>query len=85
MRKKGEGCQPLPLVIARSEAFLTTTPPRYARHPFNEGEWFSEYPAPYGAPLFAKGEFGDKYPPLCLLIPLSLKGVADEVRRGISS
>ncbi|MGB9608117.1 MAG: type II toxin-antitoxin system prevent-host-death family antitoxin, partial [bacterium] len=38
-----------------------TTPPRYARHPFKEGE-LPEYPAPYGAPLLLKGEFGDKYP-----------------------
>ncbi|MGC9004438.1 MAG: hypothetical protein ACP5KZ_07020, partial [bacterium] len=40
--------------------------PRFARHPFKEGEWFSEYPAPYGAPLFPKGEFGAEYPAFLL-------------------
>ncbi|MGB9878062.1 MAG: hypothetical protein ACPLPS_09875 [bacterium] len=33
-----------------------------------------------GTPLFPKGEFGAEYPPLCPLLPPSLRGVAGDSR-----
>ncbi|MGC8842864.1 MAG: hypothetical protein ACP5QS_02890, partial [bacterium] len=39
-------------------------------------ELFSEYPAPYGAPLFPKGEFGAEYPAFLLFYsPFIERGV----------